>query len=66
MSSLNLPKSGSVTATVTTLAAASFSGTIEEYGAPTYEGLSLTSPTEMTTAVVSVREPESVALRVKE
>ena len=53
-------------ATVTTLATASFSGTIEEYGAPTNEGLSFTSLTEMTTAVVSVREPESVAVRVKE
>ena len=58
--------SGSLAATVTTLAVASFSGTMAEYGAPINEGRSLTSLTEMTTTVVSVKKPESVAVRVKE
>lgn len=58
--------SGSLAVTVTTLAAASFSATVAEYGAPINEGLSLASVIEITTAVVSVSEPESVAVRVKE
>ena len=52
--------------TVTTLVAGSFSATVAEYGAPVNEGLSLASVIEITTAVVSVNEPESVAVRVNE
>ena len=61
-----LPESGSVALTVTTLAAASFSATVAEYGAPTKDGFSFTSLTEITTTAVSVREPASVTVSVKE